>query len=646
MLSVLPHTDSTRSVSICEGESFYAGGAMQSSAGIYVDSLLNHLGCDSILTTMLSVLPHTDSTRSVSICEGESFFAGGANQSVGGIYTDTLANFLGCDSILTTVLSIMPLSYSAQSLSICFGDSVFLGGAYRKQEGVFYDTLFNYLGCDSILTSSLSILPVSGFSQDVFICQGESYFAGGDWQFLPGVYSDTLSNAAGCDSVVVTTIVLKQVTDSLQEVSICNGQSYYCGGNEQTESGIYIDTLVNVAGCDSVLTTVLTVLMNSVETQNLTICTGDSVFAGGAWQDEPGVYTDHYLNAVGCDSTLITTLSLWPLFTTEVYVSVCDGENYFAGGNWHAQSGTYVDSLTAVTGCDSTVITYLTVLPPVITHVFPSICEGENYLAGGYWQVSPGIYYDTLQSSVGCDSLLITHLNVNPNPVVSLGNDTSICEGTVLLISGGDDYQSFYWQDESTASFFEASQEGIYWVVVTNTFGCSATDTMEIQQVYPLPENFLSADTVICGNLPVTVSVSGYNKYEWFDGSTSSSHTFTNAGTYSLLVTDDRGCRGSDAIHLENACDEDFFMPNAFSPNSDGLNDVFLPIPLHPFTDFDLRIFNRWGMMVFESDDLSQGWDGREKGIMGEIGTYLWKMEYTLEDGSMKSASGSVILLR
>lgn len=645
-LTVLFHSAQTQDISICNGQSFYAGGAWQTTGGVYVDTLVNAVGCDSVLTTNLTVLLHSAHAQDVSICNGQSFYAGGAWQTTYGVYLDTLVNAVGCDSVLTTNLTILPNSFFSQPAFICSGDSIFLGGAYQKVAGTYYDTLINFLGCDSVLITQLTVLLHSASVQQVNICDGESFFAGGALQTTSGTYIDTMANMAGCDSVVTTNLMVLPASAYLQHISICGGQAFYCGGAAQTQSGVYVDTLVNFLGCDSVLTTDLSIIPNSSFAQDVAICTGDSVFAGGAWQHQAGIYTDHYFNYLGCDSVLTTNLVLLPVFSTQVNAVICEGESYLAGGSNQSQPGVYVDSLHAMTGCDSIVTTTLEVILKTTTVVYPSICQGEQYLAGGMLQTMPGTYYDTLTSMAGCDSAVITHLTVNPNPVVALGNDTSICTGDTLFIDAGDGYQSYLWQDQSGGRIFPATETGNYRVTVTNVFGCAAYDTLVVVDLYPLPGNFLLSDTVICGNIPVTVSVPGFVKYEWFDGSASAANTFTGEGSYWLKVTDDRGCTGADTISLENACTDDFLMPNAFSPNQDGLNDMFLPIPVRAFTEYDLKIFNRWGMLVFESENLSQGWDGTEQGDNGELGAYVWKMDYTLEDGTRKSASGSVLLLR
>jgi len=145
-----------------------------------------------------------------------------------------------------------------QTLNFCEGDSTMLHERYVTDEGIYRDTLSGTMG-DSIVVTTVTLLPVTGSFLEVEICDGESYFAGGAEQTEPGVYYDTLVNATGCDSIIATTLAVAQTTGSTKDVTICEGESYLAGGTEQTESGVYHDTFVNAAGCDSIVTTNLTV---------------------------------------------------------------------------------------------------------------------------------------------------------------------------------------------------------------------------------------------------------------------------------------------------------------------------------------------------------------------------------------------------
>jgi gliding motility-associated-like protein len=645
-LAVNPPSTFVQWIDLCEGESYLAGGALQTLSGTYYDTLINAVGCDSLRTTHLEVNPHSFFTQNVSICEGQSYFAGGANQTQSGTYTDLFVNAQGCDSTLTTLLNVLPVLTFSQTVSICEGDSFFAGGADQTLPGSYVDTLTSAFGCDSILTTHLSTLPVSSAAISVTICEGDSYFAGGANQTQSGIYSDVFINSAGCDSVLTTTLTVLPASFTTLGVSICEGDSSFAGGGWQTQTGIYSDTFANSLGCDSVITTNLTVYPASLLVLDVFICNGDSFFAGGSYQSQSGIYFDTLSNSLGCDSIVTTQLGLLPVYFTPVNVVICEGDSFYAGGSFQTQAGVYVDSLTAATGCDSIVATTLAVLVPVQQEIFPSLCRGEAIFAGGALQTEPGVYTDTLVSTFGCDSILITMLTVLDTPAVNLGADTSFCRGESIVLNAGSGNAEYLWQDQSTGETLVTGQEGIYWVKVTNTLGCSAADTLLVNEVYELPENFLATDTIICGNLPLLIDVPGYQTYAWFDGDSTSLKVFVSEGNFSLEVEDENGCSASESIAITDVCTEDLLMPNAFTPNGDGVNDELLPVIIHFMTDYHLKIFNRWGMLVFQSLNQQTGWDGFSNGTRGEMGSYVWVIDYTLEGGEQKSARGNVTLLR
>ncbi|MEO5673351.1 MAG: gliding motility-associated C-terminal domain-containing protein [Chitinophagales bacterium] len=645
-LTVLATSSYLQNISICSGQSFFAGGAFQTVSGTYYDTLVNMPGCDSFLTTILSVLPNSAFTINPAICEGQSYFAGGGFQTTPGTYTDNLVNYLGCDSILTTNLTVLPNSTFSVSISICQGDSYFAGGALQTTTGNYYDTLVNYLGCDSVIITNLTVLTNSPVTVNISICDGQSYFAQGFFQTTTGTYLDTFVNYLGCDSLITTNLTVLANTSFLRNISICDGQSFYAGGDFQTQSGVYADTILNTAGCDSIITTNLTVIPNTAFTQNISICSGDSILLGSAWQTQSGSYIDHYINELGCDSILTTILYVIPPIATPVAAVICSGETYFAAGANQSQSGNYIDTFIATSACDSIVTTNLTVLAPISTDVFTSICDGEQYFAGGNWQNIAGIYFDTLFSYMSCDSEVVTHLIVYPAPQVDLGNDTALCEGSSVMLYAGSGFQDYLWQDQSDQPSFVADDSGSYWVLVTNSSGCTAYDTLLVTSIYPLPDHFLPPDTFICGNIPLTIQVPDFNKYLWNDGDTNNFQVFTQEGIYSLEVHDIYGCSGSDSVSIVNACDKDILVPNAFTPNNDGTNDIFLPVIIKNLVSYHMIIFNRWGRKVFESVDSSVGWNGFEYDLPGEIGAYYWSVEYTVAGSAKNSIHGNVTLLR
>jgi gliding motility-associated-like protein len=138
-----------------------------------------------------------------------------------------------------------------------------------------------------------------------------------------------------------------------------------------------------------------------------------------------------------------------------------------------------------------------------------------------------------------------------------------------------------------------------------------------------------------------------FSSYLWSNGSTANEITIKGAGKYFADVTDNFGCSGSDTVNIKTKkCLEGFFMPNAFTPNNDGNNDLLFPKLLGDVSQYSFAIYNRWGGKVFESNLLKNGWDGTIGGVKQAAGIYIWKCTYMLDDKSVYNEKGTVVLIR
>ena len=150
---------------ICMGDILWINGRSYSTTGIYTDTLMSTEGCDSLLTIRLSVLSNSSTTIDTALCFGDTIKVGTKVLRSSGIYHDTLVNHNGCDSVVTTTLSFLSTSGLVIDISVCNGDSIITGGTTKSSAGTFYDTLVNHLGCDSVVQTNLTILNHS-FSPD------------------------------------------------------------------------------------------------------------------------------------------------------------------------------------------------------------------------------------------------------------------------------------------------------------------------------------------------------------------------------------------------------------------------------------------------------------------------------------------------
>lgn len=417
---------SSQHVSICPGAGYFAGGQLQTTTGTYVDRLTSKGGCDSIRTTYLTILPVSSSTRNVAICQGATFFAGGALQSQAGTYIDTFVSKAGCDSTVTTQLAILPTYTITRDVSICQGETYFAGGTLRSISGTYRDTFATRKGCDSVIITQLKVLPTYESTRDVSICAGDSYVVAGIPRSTPGFYRDVLSSRSGCDSVVVINLKVVAALTCTHDVSICNGTRYFAGGAMQNEAGTYTDVFQSTTGCDSVIVTHLTILPEYNSSQTVTICDQETYFAGGVLRSESGTYTDIFKSKNGCDSVVTTCLQVIPKFEIPKNVSICSGDRYYAGGAWQTNPGVYTDVFRSRHGCDSVIAIHLDVLPAYADTVEVNTCEGEPYFAGGASQSSSGFYADAFKSKTGCDSVIVTKLIVGICMSVVPGEDPAV----------------------------------------------------------------------------------------------------------------------------------------------------------------------------------------------------------------------------
>lgn len=516
----------TVSESICAGDSLMIGGNYYSTAGLYNDTVITGTGCDSLITTNLSINATSSSTASLSICMGDSALLGGSYQTTAGMYMDTVPGSNSCDSIITTTLSITAPITTNASASICTGDSIMLGGSYQTMAGTYNDTLTGSNSCDSIVATTLTVTSVLTSSVSVSICMGDSILLGGAMQTTAGVYLDTVPTA-GCDSVITTTLTVSSMLASNASESICTGDSILLGGAYQTTAGMYVDTLTSSAGCDSVVTTTLTVSSVLTSSASASICAGDSMLLGGAYQTSAGMYLDTLASSAGCDSVITTTLSVNSADMDTVDVAICAGDSVMVGSAWYTTTGLYADSTTNANGCDSIAWTNLTVVTQLASADTVNICLGDSAMIGGVWQSIAGTYVDTLTSGGGCDSIASTLLVVNtgPIPAVTIVGAGPLCEGTPITLLGDvTNGHTYEWSTGDTTSTIVISTSGNYCLTVTDTLGCTGVACTDLQFTAPPSVAIIGADSVCAGDT-LTLTASGADSYAWSPNTNISSTT-------------------------------------------------------------------------------------------------------------------------
>lgn len=291
-------------------------------------------------------------------------------------------------------------------------------------------------------------------------------------------------------------------------------------------------------------------------------------------------------------------------------------------------TGVYSQSIINSTGCDSILINLQLTINRIINPVTIQICQGSTWFAGGKLQTQSGVYFDTLTTAAGCDSVIITKLTINENPKPDMGKDRNLCAGQSLILKPGI-FKTYIWQDNSTQAFYNVTKPGIYKVTVIDANKCKATAAVNIKKWVIPPANFLPGDKTLCTGNILKLNIASYKDYLWNDSSFLATKDIRKSGIYSLSVTDFNNCTGTDTIVIKEVSCIVTGIPNAFTPNNDGLNDVFRPIINKVIIQYRMQVFNRTGKKIFQTTDNTKGWDGTYKLQALDAGVYVYLMEFT-----------------
>jgi hypothetical protein len=179
------------------------------------------------------------------------------------------------------------------------------------------------------------------------------------------------------------------------------------------------------------------------------------------------------------------------------------------------------------------------------------------------------------QGCIGLSTIKVQNFGIFP---LYIGNDTSLCMGDKVIFNAGA-FATYVWQDGFTGPFFTATEPGLYYVTVSDFNGCLQTDSASVLAFYPQPPDTFLIDTVICeGQIILLLGPEGYASYLWSDSSATSAITVLKPGIFGLMITNADGCSSTDSATVSEKCPTELFMPTAFTPNGDGINDTYLPV--------------------------------------------------------------------
>ncbi len=539
-----------------------------------------------------------------------------------GIYKLT-AELNGCtneDSIILEYVEIPDFNLSSEG-QVCEGDTVILDASINEvsvlwstgstdpvielTESNIYWLVVSKEGCEASDTIELNFIspPVFELGNDTILCAG---------QFLSINYIDPVSEA---------NYLWNDGIDNIDR--------------DLSSTGTYTLT-GSIGSC----TFTDSLSLEVIDIPQLPLESGEQICAG---------------EVVSLDATIPGASIAWSTGSTNPLIEL-------------TQSGEYWLRISKA-GCDvvDTFVLNFTVPPQVDLGSDPEICAGESILLdasveGATYIWSNGETTATINpaleitqafyvvSSFGrCSSEDSILVNVKQLPTVSLGSDFSFCPNESFLLTVQTNAESIIWSDGNTDSEREFSQPGIYQVMAMLN-GCSNDASVNASHFNTAFVD-LGPDTLICDDVAYPIDISINNgSYTWSDGSTEGIRMLSNPGVYTVAVFDGNCMFFDEFVLSTRECIYfDLYAPNVFSPNDDGIND-FYSLAFDPrlqINNFKFQIYNRWGSLLFESDDPSVGWDGSLNGqrLNSEVYVYKIAIEYIDDNGPGSYDGGGDVLL-
>lgn len=556
-------------------------------------------GCDSITSLTLDVDPFINTSFSKSICASSlPFIWNGKTVNTIGSHTlidSSISLVTGCDSFTTLSLIVNDNLQVLLNRTTCESELPIIWNNHTITTigtHVLTDSsIATTNGCDSVTILNLIVNPTVRTNLYDTICQ----------QLLPYVWHGKTINAVGthilidtqhtvtnCDSIITNTVwVRPTLSVTLIDTSCGNNLPYIWNSQSVHNVGnhILIDTSVSLlTGCDSFTTLQLVVNPILIDTVYEYACYTSLPFIfNGSSYNTAGYHTQRYQNQYNCDSIVVLNLAISnPVIDTIINITACDSVVFEQKS--YATTTTIIDTLFNTVGCDSVYREIRIVINKsnLYTHNV-TICADQQYFFHNNYYNTTGKYYANYTNIMGCDSVYVLNLIVKSLPEVKI---IPILNEKVCLgdtiILVGEGAQNYLWEGNVIGNKNDSSFAKLYY---------------------------------------------SENKFE-------------------MIGIDSNGCQQNAQITLfaENCCD--IGVPNAFSPNNDGLNDIYKIVGVGNPRRFELQIYNRFGHVVYKSYKQSEGWDGTINGKPAEIGTYSYILMTECADGTPTQQKGNIHLIR
>ncbi len=427
---------------------------------------------------------------------------------------------------------------------------------------------------------------------------------------------------AGCGAGVITDSIIIEIRDSIS-FSLLNHDTAICLGNSVIING-QVDSGINM------LWTPPNGVLN--QSQLLTTIT-------------PAQFGTQYYSCIGTYKTCSTSPKGFTIITDPVPV---------------------IDPMPDIELCEGDQVKINAIVNPPFNYSISWIPSTDLINTSGYsptfiGTTSQNIDFTVTSPNAGCTATDQFHVQVWPFTAGGIMDDTIACDGqpVPIWVTGGNG--QYLWYPSATLScdncptpIATALGTITYYAVLLDPHGCQDTLDVTVTNEPPFTMNLLNNDTTIYLGESVQMIVEGTAPYlfwtptDYLGFSQSDDPVATPMEDITYTVTGVslyHGCPKIDSVHIHVIL-QDVFVPNAFSPNGDGLNDIFRITCRKLITVQEFRIMNRWGNEVFSTNDIQKGWDGKYKGVAQDPGVYYYMMRVAYPNGKTSFLKGDITLMR
>ncbi|PCJ65254.1 MAG: hypothetical protein COA58_10365 [Bacteroidetes bacterium] len=500
-LTINNSASSTDVINTCDSYRWTDGLTYTSSNNTALDTFTTSAGCDSIVTLDLTIKYSNSGTDIQSSCDSYTWIDGVTYTSSNNSATYTLTNVDGCDSIVTLDLSIQKSTSSTQVIDVCNSYKWIDGVTYTSSNNSATYTLANAAGCDSTINLDLTIRKSTSGTDVITACDSYKWIDGVTYLSSNNSATYTITNGAGCDSVVSLDLTINNSSSATDIITACDNYTWIDGITYTVSNSSATHTLMNIAGCDSLVSLDLTINYSKTSTDIISACNNYTWVNGKIYTSNNNSDTYTYTTVDGCDSVVTLNLTINYRTLGKDVVASCSPYVWIDGSSYTENNNSATFTLTNASGCDSIVTLNLTILESSSGKDVRTECISYTWIDGIIYTESTNTPTFTLANAAGCDSVVSLDLTI-------LTIDKSITIGDPLMESVLEVGASYQWLDcdngyaivtGKTSNVFRATDNGSYAVEIKKG-GCSDTSDCVTIQKASIQDNAFFKDVVIYPN--------------------------------------------------------------------------------------------------------------------------------------------------